>query len=93
MDVHLLAKGVVAMHQEGSRYVDHPRITWFGIGGTVAYVDYVSATESFFIGGDGHGGFKVIPPNSSSESDERMGFDTIDAGIAYALAAADEVTA
>ncbi|WP_433730774.1 hypothetical protein ACQP2Y_20980 [Actinoplanes sp. CA-051413] len=81
------------MHREGSRYANHPRITWFGVDGTVAYVDYVSATESFFIGVDGQGGFKVIPANSTSESDERTGFDTIDAGIEYALTAAGEVTA
>jgi hypothetical protein len=77
------------MHQESSRYVDHPRITWFGTNGTVAYVDYVSATKSFFIGGDGNGGFHVIPPDIASDEDIVTGFRTIDAGIEYALAAKD----
>jgi hypothetical protein len=76
------------MHRKGSRYADHPRITWFG-DGAVAYVDYVSATESFFIGGDLPGGFKVIPPNGIADESVRTGFGSIDAGIEYALAAAD----
>lgn len=82
-------------HREGSQYADHPRITWFGLGGTVAYVDYISATESFFIGGDGHGSFQVIPPGARTDTDDdiQAGFDTIDAGIEYALAAADKENA
>ena len=73
------------MHREGSRFKDHPRITWFGSGGTVAYVDYVSATESYFIGRSERGGFKVIPPNTSTEDGERHGFASIDDGIEWAL--------
>jgi hypothetical protein len=73
------------MHQEKSKYADHPRITWFGHGGTVAYVDYTGATTSYFIGGNGAGGFKVIPPNSGGEYGS---FATIDDGIEYALGAA-----
>lgn len=73
------------MHRDGSNFKDHPRITWFGTGGTVAYVDYISATESCFIGASERGGFKVIPPNTLAESDERHGFATIDAAIEWAL--------
>jgi hypothetical protein len=75
------------MHRAQSRYKDHPRITWFGTDGTVAYVDYVSATGLYFIGGDGHGNFRVIPPNASTDTDEDLvtGFASIDDGIQYAL--------
>jgi hypothetical protein len=80
------------MYQEKSRYVDHPRITWFGTHGSVAYVDYISATESYFIGSDGRGGFQVIPPGARTDTDDDIvtGFETIDAGIEYALAEADK---
>lgn len=73
------------MHRAQSRFKDHPRITWFGIDGTVAYV---SATESYFIGGDGRGGFQVIPPGARPDvdGDPVTGFATIDDGIEYALA-------
>lgn len=80
------------MHRSQSRYGSHPRITWFGIGGTVAYVDYVSATRSYFIGSDSRGGFQVIPPSTNGrpvpENQIKTGFATIDEGIAYALGAA-----
>lgn len=73
-------------NRDASRYAGHPRITWFGTDGTVAYVDYVSATESYFIGGDGQGGFKVIEPSvGATEGEEHFGFSSIDAGIEYAL--------
>jgi hypothetical protein len=77
-------------HRRGSRYADHPRITWFGIGGTVAYVDYTGPTDSYFIGSDGHGGFHVISSLTAPDDQVVAGFDTIDAGIEYALAEADK---
>ncbi len=74
------------MHQSTSKYANHPRITWFGQGGTVAYVDYTGATTSWFIGGPYDGvKCKVIPPNSNEE----LWFDTLDEGIEYALRAVD----
>ncbi len=77
------------MFRQASRYKDHPRITWFGIGGTVAYVDYVSATASYFIGRSEQDGFKVIAPSDRGGA-ERHGFASLDAGIEYALAQAGE---
>ncbi len=76
------------MNRDGSKYANHPRIAWFGIGGTVAYVDYTTAAGSYFIGGDGGGGFKVVPPDASGGG-EVTGFDTFDAAVEHALAAAD----
>jgi hypothetical protein len=74
------------MYRAESKYQNHPRITWFGIGGTVAYVDYISATESYFIGGNEHGGFMVIAPATVAGQGEPSVFDSMDAGIEYALA-------
>lgn len=78
-------RGVTRMYRDDSKYKAHPRITWFG-SGVVAYVDYVSATESYFIGPSDRDGFKVIPPSGAADNGERHGFATIDAGIEYALA-------
>jgi len=76
------------MARKDSRYADHPRITWFGLARTVAYVDYTGPTTSYFVGPDGLGAFKVIPPNSPDGRDEHRGFATLDDGIEYALAQA-----
>jgi hypothetical protein len=80
------------MYREQSKYKDHPRITWFGIGGTVAYVDYAGASEpyAYFIGGNGQGAFVVVPYLAAGEEDEQGGFTSIDEGIGYALARCDE---
>lgn len=77
------------MHRQTSQYTDHPRVTWFGIGGTVAYVDYTTATKSFFVGSDGRGGFKVVPP-VEDEAEDVTGLASFDAGLEYALWAAGE---
>jgi hypothetical protein len=72
--------------RETSRYKDHPRITWFGIGGTVAYVDYTGATTSYFIGGSDtyDGEFMILPPEDRNYG-AMHGFNTMDEGIERAL--------
>ena len=73
-------------HKETSSYADHPRVTWFGIGGTVAYVDYTGAMTSYFIGASEvyDGEFKIIPPNDNGHG-TMHGFDSMDQAIERAL--------
>jgi len=87
------------MSRGTSRYANHPRVTWFGIG-SVAYVDFKTATTSWFIGSF-HGGTRFKDPLQlrrrpgdgcravlviPPNSREELWFDTMDDGIEYALA-------
>lgn len=76
-------------NREGSRFADHPRVTWFGHG-LVAYVDYTTATTSWFIGGNGFGRFHVIPPDVPVN--QFCNFSTFDEAVEYALANAPRAT-
>jgi hypothetical protein len=71
-------------HRATSKYATHERITWFGKG-ACCYVDYTTATDSFFIG-TGQGRFKVIEPNRIGGKEHY--FDEIDTAIEYAMARA-----
>lgn len=73
-------------HQATSKYKDHPRITWFGIGGTVAYVDYTGPTSSYFVGGSDvyDGEYMIIPPNDNGNG-IKHGFGSMDKAIEHAL--------
>lgn len=74
------------MNRKASKYADHPRLTWFG-NGSVAYVDYVSCTESWFIVDDlSNGGFQVRPPDVAGQCSPPIeGFKTFDDAVEYAL--------
>jgi hypothetical protein len=78
------------MNRADSKHREHPRLTWFGNGGTVAYVDYTGACTSYFIGAAESGGFKVIPPDGSGQ-ETTYGFATFDAAVDYALTQAGGV--
>ncbi len=70
------------MHRDNSKFNNHPRLTWFGTGGEVAYVDYTGPFDwAWFVGSGLNNTFKVVAPDGA----EHGGFPTFDAAAEYAL--------